>query len=207
MRDSALLGLRLTLGGYLATHGAQKLFGSFGGPGLVKAGAGFEHLGLRPGKAFAALAGGSELAGGILTAVGAASPVGPLAIAGAMVVASATHSDKGPMLQKGGFELPATNLVAAVALMATGPGRYSLDELTGLRLSKVVRGAAVLGAAVLTGFSAVQVLKTKRLTARAQKALLETETEPSATPADTSEPTSTAEVPEPAGAENVAASG
>ena len=57
MRDSRLLGLRLTLGGYLATHGAQKLFGSFDGPGLDKTGAGFEQLGLKPGKAFAALGG------------------------------------------------------------------------------------------------------------------------------------------------------
>jgi putative oxidoreductase len=34
MRDTALLGLRLTVGGYLAAHGAQKLFGAFGGRGL-----------------------------------------------------------------------------------------------------------------------------------------------------------------------------
>jgi len=103
MRDSALLGLRLTLGGYLAVHGAQKLFGSFGGPGLEKTGAAFDRMGLRPGQAFAALAGGAELTGGILTAAGAASPVGPLAIAGAMSVASLTHADKGPMMQTGGI--------------------------------------------------------------------------------------------------------
>src|ERR1700683_1546054 len=132
MRDSALLGLRLTLGGCLAAHGAQKLFGSFGGPGLDKAGAGFEHIGLKPGKAFAALAGGSELAGGILTAARAAHPVGPGALAGAMAVASLAHADNGPLLQKGGFELPATNLAAALALLGAGPGGYSLDRLFGL---------------------------------------------------------------------------
>ena len=49
MRDAALLGTRLVLGSYLAVHGAQKLFGTFGGPGLEKAGAGFHHIGLRPG--------------------------------------------------------------------------------------------------------------------------------------------------------------
>src|SRR6202171_5731120 len=136
MNDSALLGLRLTLGGYLAAHGAQKLFGSLDGPGLDKAGAGFEHLGLKPGKAFAALAGGSELAGGILTALGAAHPVGPLAVAGAMSVASPGHVDKAPMLSKGGFELPAGYLAAALALTSSGPGRYSVDRLTGFRLPK-----------------------------------------------------------------------
>lgn len=64
MRDTGLLGLRLTLGSYLAVHGAQKLFGSFDGPGLEKVAAGFEHSGLRPGKAMALLAGGSEFFGG-----------------------------------------------------------------------------------------------------------------------------------------------
>ena len=170
MRDFALLGLRLTLGGYLAVHGAQKLFGSFDGPGLDKSAAAFEHLGLKPGKAFASLAGGSELAGGILTAAGVAHPVGPLAVAGAMTVASLTHADKGPMLQKGGFELPAINLAAAIVLIGTGPGRYSLDRLIGLRIPKGLTRLAALGATALTAYSAVQVVKTKRTAARVQSA-------------------------------------
>ncbi len=136
MRDTGLLSLRLTLGGYLAVHGAQKLFGHFDGPGLDKAGAGFEHMGLRPGKAFATLAATSELGGGLLTAAGLGYPVGPVAIAGAMAVASAVHSDKGAMGQKGGYELPLTNMAAAVALALTGPGRYSLDSALGFRLSR-----------------------------------------------------------------------
>jgi putative oxidoreductase len=162
MRNSALLGLRLTLGGYLAVHGAQKLFGSFDGPGLEKAGAGFEHLGLQPGKAFAALAGGSELTGGILTAIGAAYPVGPLALAGAMSVASLAHLDKGPMLQKGGYELPATNMAAALLLIGTGPGRFSFDHVTGLRLPKALIRLAVFGATVLTAYSAAKVVQSKQ---------------------------------------------
>lgn len=167
MRNAALLGIRLTLGGYLAAHGAQKLFGSLEGPGLDKAGAGFEHLGLRPGKAFAALAGGAELTGGVLTAAGAGSPIGPLALAGAMSVAALTHADKGPLMQKGGFELPATNLAAALVLLATGPGRYSVDELTGRRLPRSFVRLATVGAVALTGYSAVQVARTKFEAARA----------------------------------------
>jgi len=50
MRNAALLGTRLALGSYLAVHGAQKLFGVFDGPGLEKAGAGFDRIGLSPGK-------------------------------------------------------------------------------------------------------------------------------------------------------------
>jgi putative oxidoreductase len=168
MRDSALLGLRLTLGGYLAVHGAQKLFGGFDGPGLDKTGVGFASLGLKPGKAFAALAGGSELAGGILTATGAAYPVGPLVVAGTMAIASLAHADKGPMLQKGGFELPASNLAAAIALVGTGPGRYSLDRLIGLRLPRGLTRLSVLGGAALTAYSAVQVVKTRRSVADEQ---------------------------------------
>ena len=68
MRNVALLGTRLVVGSYLAVHGAQKLFGAFGGPGLDKAGAGFHRIGLRPGKHMAAAAGITELGGGVLTA-------------------------------------------------------------------------------------------------------------------------------------------
>src|SRR6266849_3649410 len=96
MRDAALLGARLVLGGYLTVHGAQKLFGAFGGHGLDATGAGFESIGLTPGKQMAALAGATELGGGLLTAAGIADPAGPLAIAGAMTVAAATHRANGP---------------------------------------------------------------------------------------------------------------
>src|SRR3984885_6458062 len=97
MRDVRLLGTRLVLGSYLAVHGAQKLFGAFGGPGLDQAGAGFEHIGLTPGKPMAALAGPPDLGGGLLTVAGAADPAGPLAIIGAMTVASMVHRDSGPL--------------------------------------------------------------------------------------------------------------
>ncbi|MFY9929490.1 MAG: DoxX family protein, partial [Streptosporangiaceae bacterium] len=125
--DVALLGTRLVLGSYLAVHGAQKLFGIFGGPGLEKAGAGFHRIGLRPGRTMAVAAGVTELAGGVLTAAGAADPAGPLAIIGAMSVAATTHRANGPLSSRGGFELPLTNLAAATALLAAGPGRFRLS--------------------------------------------------------------------------------
>jgi putative oxidoreductase len=158
MRDVMLLGTRLVLGSYLAVHGAQKLFGAFGGPGLDQAGAGFDRIGLTPGKPMAALAGATELGGGVLTVAGAADPAGPLAIIGAMTVASATHRASGPLAANRGFELPLTNLAAAAALAATGPGRFRVGPPLGRRLTT----AAVAGGAVLAAASLAKMLTAAR---------------------------------------------
>jgi putative oxidoreductase len=145
MRNYALLATRLVLGSYLAVHGAQKLFGSFGGPGLEKAGAGFDRIGLSPGKQMAAAAGITELGGGLLTVAGIADPAGPLAIVGAMSIAATTHRAKGPLSAKGGFELPLTNLAAATALVAAGPGKFRL----GPPLPRPLAVAATVGGGLL----------------------------------------------------------
>jgi putative oxidoreductase len=146
MRDTALLGTRLVLGAYLAVHGAQKLFGSFGGAGLDRAGAGFHRIGLRPGRQMAMAAGITELGGGLLTAAGIADPAGPLAIMGAMSVAATTHRAKGPLAAKGGFELPLTNLAAAAALAAVGPGRFRLGPALPRRLAAFAAVGGTLAA-------------------------------------------------------------
>jgi len=166
MRDVMLLGTRLVLGSYLAVHGAQKLFGAFGGPGLERAGAGFERIGLTPGKPMAALAGATELGGGLLTIAGVADPAGPLAIIGAMTVASATHRASGPLAANRGFELPLTNLAAAAALAAAGPGRFRI----GPPLSRRLTTAAVAGGAVLAAASLAKMLTAARDSAAAQPA-------------------------------------
>jgi putative oxidoreductase len=160
MRHLGLLIARVVFGTYLAVHGAQKLFGAFKGPGLDKAGAGFEHIGLRPGKPFAALAGASELSGGVLTATGIAAPLGPLIIAGTMAVASTTHREHGPLAQDGGFELPLTNMVMALALMSAGTGVFRL----GPHLSKSWTRAAVLGGAALAAGSIAYMLRNSAAT-------------------------------------------
>ena len=147
MRNAALLGTRLVLGSYLAVHGAQKLFGSFGGPGLDRVAQGFEHMGLTPGRPMAILAGATELGGGILTATGIADPLGPIAIVGVMSVASTTHRANGALAAKGGFELPLTNLAAAASLAVTGPGRFRLGPSLPASL---VRPVVVAGAALAT---------------------------------------------------------
>jgi putative oxidoreductase len=154
MRNTALLAGRVVLGGYLAVHGAQKLFGAFGGGGLDTTGAAFDRLGLKPGKAMATLAGASELGGGVLTAAGVADPLGPIAIAGAMAVAITVHRKSGPLAAKGGYELALTNLALATVLAATSPGKLRL----GPRLPKGLSALVLVGATTLTAVSLTQLL-------------------------------------------------
>ncbi len=90
LMSTGLLAGRLVLGLLLAGHGAQKLFGWFGGHGLAGTGAFFESLGFRPGRAFAAAAALSELGGGLLIALGFLGPVGPALIVAVMIVAALT---------------------------------------------------------------------------------------------------------------------
>jgi len=146
----------VVLGGYLAVHGAQKLFGSFGGHGLDVTTAGFERLGLTPAREMALLAGASELGGGVLTATGIADPLGPVALAGAMAVATLVHHKSGPLQSKGGFELPLTNLALAT-LLASSAARGSA---LGPRLPKRWATVVTLGAGALTALSVAKVLRT-----------------------------------------------
>lgn len=126
--DLGLLALRVTAGGLLAGHGAQKLFGWFGGYGLDGTATWLEAMGMRPGRAWGALAGLSEFGGGLLTALGFLGPVGPLGILGAMGMATAkVHMGKPIWVTSGGAELPVTNMAIATALILSGPGCFSLD--------------------------------------------------------------------------------
>ena len=138
LRDVALFGGRCVLGGLLAMHGSQKLFGAFEGKGLEGTGRAFEAQGLTPGRESAALAGAAELGGGVLTIVGAADPVAQVAIASSMAVAVFSRRENGP-LGPGGFELPLTNMALATVLAAIGPGRLRLAP----RLPRLVTLAAV----------------------------------------------------------------
>ncbi len=114
--------LRLGIGLILAAHGAQKLFGWWGGPGMTKWAQSVQRLRIRPALPWAWVAALSEFGGGLLVALGLLSPLGNLAIVGAMLVAIATvHLSKGFWVSKGGFEFNLTLIVGAVALAITGP--------------------------------------------------------------------------------------
>lgn len=147
MVDLALVILRATFGGLLAGHGAQKLFGSFGGRGLRGTTQMMESMRLRPGQQWALAAGGAELGGGALTALGLLGPVGPAATIGAMGMATGTvHWGKPVWVTSGGAELPLTNMAIATALLLTGPGALSLDRALGLRPPRWLAIPALAGA-------------------------------------------------------------
>lgn len=133
LRDVALLGARLALGGTMAAHGAQKLFGAFDGPGPEKAAQMMHSLGLRPGEPYAKAASSAELASGALVALGLLGPVGPAMVASVMLVAIETvHRPKGYFNSKGGYELNTMYLALALMLANVGYGSLSFDHVLGL---------------------------------------------------------------------------
>jgi putative oxidoreductase len=130
--EVGLFIIHLTVGVLLAGHGAQKLFGWFGGHGPQVTGGFMESLGMRPGRRNALAAGTAEFAGGVLLALGLATPLAAAMIASTMLVAARTaHAGKGPWVTNGGWELPLTYAVVAVGLAFNGAGQWSLDNAIG----------------------------------------------------------------------------
>lgn len=153
-RDLGLLVLRLATGGLLSGHGSQKIFGWFNGPGLKGTAAWLESMGMQPGAPWAAAASASEFGGGLLTTLGLLYPLGPIATMGAMSIATGkVHWGKPIWVTQGGAELPVTNIAAALTLALTGPGRFSLDRLFGIRLPRalVITVAAIEAVMVAIG--------------------------------------------------------
>src|SRR5258707_4345063 len=95
MIAQGLLLARLVLGLLMAAHGAQKLFGWFGGHGLAGVSGFFEVLGFRPGRPFAIAAAGGELVSGLLMATGFLGPIRPALLLSIMIVAAAALQPNG----------------------------------------------------------------------------------------------------------------
>src|SRR5439155_1475112 len=110
-----LLILRLAVGLSLAAHGAQKLFGWFGGYGIAGTGQFLEQLGFRPGRLYAAQAGIAEVAGGLFLAAGILTPAAAATVVAVMLVAAVSaHIKNGFFAHNGGYEY--TLVLGAVAL-------------------------------------------------------------------------------------------
>ncbi|GAA1190953.1 hypothetical protein GCM10009654_55470 [Streptomyces hebeiensis] len=149
-RDAGLLALRLGMGGVLAAHGAQKLFGWFGGGGIGGTAQAMEAMGYRPGRPSAVASGLAEAGGGTLLALGLSTPAAAAAVGGNMAAAVSVQAPNGFFSQEGGFEYPALLGWAASGVGLAGPGRLSLDHLTGHRFDRpwlVPAAFAVTGAA------------------------------------------------------------
>jgi putative oxidoreductase len=126
-----LLLLRLVAGGTMFAHGAQKLFGWFGGGGLRGTAGFFGSLGFRAPLVTAFFAALAET-GGLAFAAGLLTPLAALGIVVVMLTAiSLVHWSKGFFNGAGGYEFNLLLLTVALSVAGTGPGRFSLDRAIG----------------------------------------------------------------------------
>src|ERR1051326_174003 len=146
--DAGLLIARLIIGPGIAAHGAQKLYGWFGGHGIDGTAGFLEGLGFRPGRLFASATGVCEFFGGLLIALGLFGPVGPALVIIVMVTAMLTvHAGHGFFAESRGIELPLVNATGAFLIAVAGPGLYSMDAV--LRLNVLATPAAIYATVVV----------------------------------------------------------
>lgn len=126
MIDLGLLIIRLVIGITFIGHGAQKLFGWFGGYGPKGTGGWLESIGIKPGVLMAILVGLFELVGGLLFASGVFLPVGAALIVVTMLGAILkVHGSNGYWVDKGGIEYPFVLIAVVVGIALIGAGSYS----------------------------------------------------------------------------------
>lgn len=124
------LALRLPLGIIFAAHGAQKLFGWFGGYGLEGTGQWMASIGLEPGVLMAALSGSAEFFGGLALILGLLTRPAALVLAVTMVVAIfSVHINNGLFMSNNGYEFGLALLAGTVSLLISGGGRASVDKV------------------------------------------------------------------------------
>ncbi|WP_419954373.1 DoxX family protein [Neobacillus niacini] len=128
MMSIGLLIIRLVIGLSFMAHGAQKLFGWFGGYGLKGTGGWMESLGLKPGVMMALMAGLAEVIGGLLFTLGLLTPLAGIMIAGTMVMAIVkVHAPNGYWSTQNGYEYNLTIIAVVIGVALIGPGQYALD--------------------------------------------------------------------------------
>ncbi|MEL4427102.1 DoxX family protein [Shewanella indica] len=126
----APLALRLPIGITFMAHGAQKLFGWFGGYGLEGTGQWMTSIGLTPGYLMALMAGSSEFFGGLLLIIGLLIRPTSAVLAFTMLMAIVTvHLDNGLFMSNNGYEFGLALLAATVSLAISGAGKLSVDNM------------------------------------------------------------------------------
>lgn len=122
--------VRILVGVIFMAHGAQKLFGLFGGYGLEGTGQWMESIGLAPGYLMALLSGSAEFFGGLALVIGLLARPAALALAVTLVVAIfSVHINNGLFMSNNGYEFALALLAGSVAVLIEGAGRFSLDRL------------------------------------------------------------------------------
>lgn len=154
-----LLILRVVIGGILVGHGAQKLFGWWGGPGMTGWKGAMTRMRIRPPVLWAWTSALAESLGGVAMILGLLTPLASFAIIGSMLVAvSLVHWPRGFWVNKGGYEFNLSIIAGSLALALAGPGTYSLDALLGVRLPEPL---TVIVLAVATVASVAFALATR----------------------------------------------
>jgi len=124
------LAIRIPIGIIFVAHGAQKLFGWFGGYGLEGTGQWMASIGLNPGYLMALLAGSAEFFGGLALILGLLVRPAAAVLAFTMITAIfSVHIGNGLFMSNDGYEFGLALLAASVALAISGAGRGSLDAL------------------------------------------------------------------------------
>lgn len=125
--DLGLLIIRLVIGILFVGHGAQKLFGWFGGYGIKGTGGWLDSIGVKPGVPMAVAVGLAELIGGLLVALGLWLPVGSALLIATMIGAIATvHGKNGLWATQNGIEYHLVLIAALLGLALIGAGSYSV---------------------------------------------------------------------------------
>jgi putative oxidoreductase len=149
---------RTVIGSLFIGHGAQKLFGSFGGPGIEGTSGMMESLEMHPARRNAYAAGLAEAGGGALLVAGLATPVACAALIGTMVTAiRKVHLPNGPWAANGGYEYNVALIAALVAIAEDGPGRVSLDAALGLQRRGSAWGLLALVLGIASSTAAIEV--------------------------------------------------
>jgi len=128
--------LRFVVGLFLMPHGAQKLFGAFGGGGLMGMAAFFENqMGLVPGVFWALLVGCTEFFGGLLIAIGLLTRLAALGATILLVMAALlAHIGNGFFVNQGGYEYAVLWAVAMFYVPVRGGRELSVDSAIGKEL-------------------------------------------------------------------------
>ena len=124
---SALI-IRLPLGAIFAAHGAQKLFGWFGGYGLEGTGQWMASVGFEPGYIMALLAGSAEFFGGIALVLGLFTRPAAVVTAFTMLMAMTVHVGNGLFIANNGYEFALSLLAMSAGLVVLGGGKLAADQ-------------------------------------------------------------------------------